>query len=70
VGEADRAVTVLEGVVERGFHPLAILDRDPWLEPLRGHPRMPAVVRRMEEGIAAARAAYAEAGGTALLGDT
>jgi pentatricopeptide repeat protein len=68
VGELDRAVSVLAEVVERGFHPLGILDKDPWLEPLRDHPRMPEVIRRLEEGIAAARTSYTEAGGPALLG--
>ena len=68
IGETDRAVSVLEEVVTRGFHPLGVLSKDPWMEPLADHPRMPEVIRRMEEGIEAARAAYVEAGGPTLLG--
>lgn len=68
IGETDLAVSILDEVADRGFHPLAILDKDPWLEPLRSHPGTPGVIRRMEEGIAAAHASYEEAGGPALLG--
>jgi TolB-like protein len=68
IGAVERAIEVTEEVVERGFYPRTILDRDPWLEPLREHPRAPDLIRRMEEGIAAAHARYVEAGGPALLG--
>jgi TolB-like protein len=68
VGETDRAVSVLEHVVERGFHPRVMLDKDPWLAPLGTHPRMPEVLRRMDDGIDAARTSFTEAGGPALLG--
>jgi hypothetical protein len=68
VESLDLAVSVLREVVARGFHPREMMTADPWMRPLSGHPDLPRILRDMDDGIAAARASFAEAGGPALLG--
>jgi len=67
VGSLDLSVSVLREVVSRGFHPREMMAADPWMRPLDGHPDLPPILRAMDDGIAAARASFAAAGGPALL---
>jgi len=68
VGEVDLAMSVLGEVVERGFLPRRMLERDPWLAPLGAHPGTAELIRRMEERIAAARESFVAADGPRVLG--
>lgn len=68
VGEADPGLALLDRAVGRGFHCVAALRNDPWLEPVRGDARFRAILDAALLGHEAARAAYREAGGEALLG--
>jgi TolB-like protein len=68
VGETDLATEVLRDVVDRGYLPRAAMDCDPWLAPLLAHPDVPALLRRMDAAVEAARTAFEEAGGPDLLG--
>ena len=54
--------------MERGFLPLVMIEKDPWLAPLAEAPEGREIILRMESAIEAARASYVEAGGPALLG--
>ncbi len=68
LGRPARALDILERAVGTGFFVASAFVRDPLLEPLRAEPRFAALVRRAEEGRAAALAAFREAGGDRLLG--
>ena len=49
VEERERAIDMLERVVERGFFCVEAFVRDPWLDPIRRHPRFRLLLRRAEE---------------------
>jgi serine/threonine protein kinase/tetratricopeptide (TPR) repeat protein len=68
VGEVDRALTMLDHVVGRGFYCPAILRGDPWLAPLRAEARFTEVLARADARSAEAAVAFRQAGGEKLLG--
>lgn len=68
VGELDRALALLDRVVQGGYHCPAALTRDPWLDPLRGFPEFVRLVRQAEAGRARAAEGYTRAGGERILG--
>jgi len=68
VGETSMALDVLEDVVARGFYCCSVLERDPWLDSVRGEARFAAVRERAEAGRRAAQEAYVQAGGLEILG--
>jgi tetratricopeptide (TPR) repeat protein len=68
VGEHDLGLEVLASVCARGFCIDRAIERDPWLEPVRGDPRYAKALETARAGREAAAAAYRAAGGDALLG--
>jgi serine/threonine protein kinase/tetratricopeptide (TPR) repeat protein len=68
LGDSERALNMLEAIVERGYFCVGILTRDPWLGSLRAHPRFSATLRRAEERRRQAAAVFQEIGGNRLLG--
>jgi tetratricopeptide (TPR) repeat protein len=68
VGERDRALALLERVVQGGYHCPIALTRDPWLDSLRSSPEFVRLVRQAEAGHARAADAYVRAGGERILG--
>jgi hypothetical protein len=68
VGLHDLWFSILEGVVNRGFHVPSAMRADAWLAPLAGDARFQAQLREADEGHALSLAAYREAGGEDLLG--
>jgi hypothetical protein len=68
VGERDRALALLERVVQGGYHCPIALTRDPWLDSLRSSPEFVRLVRLAEAGHARAADAYVRAGGERILG--
>jgi hypothetical protein len=68
VGENEKALDLLDRVVAGGLYNVTAFAGDPWLEPLRGHPRFEAILERAREGREMSRKAFLEAGGERLLG--
>lgn len=68
VEDIERALELLDRVVETGFFCYPAFTRHPWLEPLRARPEFVAILRKVERRHREARAAFIEAGGEALLG--
>ena len=68
IDEHDRAVNMLERVVERGFFCVPALVRDPWLDPVRSQPPFTTLVRRAEERSRDAEAQLLRLEGGRLLG--
>jgi TolB-like protein/tetratricopeptide (TPR) repeat protein len=68
LGDWDRAVEVLSGVVDRGFFPYETFVRHAWLDPARGREDFKAVLRRAGQRHDRAKAEYSGAGGEGLLG--
>ena len=68
IGEHDRAITMLDRVVERGFYGWPAFLRDPWLDRLRGETRFALVVRRAQERSREAEHAFRLLEGGAVLG--
>jgi serine/threonine protein kinase/tetratricopeptide (TPR) repeat protein len=68
IGEHDRAMTMLDGVVQRGFYVWPAFVRDPWLDPLRGETRFATIVRRAQERSHEAEHVFQLLEGGALLG--
>jgi DNA-binding winged helix-turn-helix (wHTH) protein/tetratricopeptide (TPR) repeat protein len=68
LGECPYALALLERVVTGGFFSFPTLERDPWLECLRTKPAFTKLLRRAEKLHHAARAAFDEHGGDAILG--
>ena len=68
MGDWDRCIEILAGVVDRGFFPYQTFARHAWLDPARDRADFKAVLARARQRQDQARAAYAKAGGEALLG--
>jgi TolB-like protein/predicted Ser/Thr protein kinase/Tfp pilus assembly protein PilF len=68
VGEIDRALGMLAGVVEDGFFCLPALARDPWLDPVRSLPAFAESVRRAEARHRRATISFLSAEGDRVLG--
>ena len=68
LGETDRALDGLQRSVDAGFACFAAMARDPWLDPLRGHPRFAQILRTAEGRHREAAAAFLKAGGNRVLG--
>ena len=68
IGETERALAILERVVQGGFHALATMRPEPRLAPLQGEPRFRDLMRQAEAGHREALQAYERAGGPRLLG--
>jgi len=69
-GEHDKAVALLDNVVDGGFFCLPAFTRDPWLDPVRGHSGFTALVRRAEARHRQAVISFLSAEGDRLLGVT
>jgi len=67
-GEYDRAVTELNRCLDDGFVHYRLLQRDPELEMLRGHPGFPPLLARSADRYRDACLAFADAGGQRLFG--
>jgi serine/threonine protein kinase/tetratricopeptide (TPR) repeat protein len=70
LNEHDRALDMLNRIVERGFYCSSILLRDPWLDPIRGLPRFIEIVGDAEARVREAEAEFRELNGDRLLGLT
>jgi tetratricopeptide (TPR) repeat protein len=68
VNDSDQALEIIEQCVEGGWTCPTPLLRDPWLDPIRGDPRLAKAIERAEEGKRAAQAVFTEHGGEKLLG--
>jgi eukaryotic-like serine/threonine-protein kinase len=68
LGDWDRAVEILSGVVDRGFFPYETFARHAWLDPAREREDFRAVLQRAQRRHERAKAEYAGAGGEGLLG--
>ena len=68
IGDAARALDVLQRAVDGGWFCSATLAREPWLDVVRDEPRFVALVREAEARHGAAAAAFRAAGGDRLLG--
>jgi TolB-like protein len=64
----DRALDLLERVVDTGLHAVRALETNPMLRAIDGAPRFRAIVERMREKQAHAERAFAGADGPRLLG--
>ena len=62
------ALELLERIVKEGFFSYQILQRDPWLDPIRGERRFNAVVARARERSQDAEVEFHRLGGDQLLG--
>ena len=67
-GRQDRGVELLAEAVDRGYFQPFAFSRDPWLDKLRDRADFRAILLRAEQRHQAARAAFVQAGGQALLG--
>jgi serine/threonine protein kinase len=70
MNEEQRALDMLDWVVERGFYCSSILLRDPWLDSIRGRSRFAEVVRRADLRTHEAEADFRRLNGDRLLGLT
>ena len=68
LGETDRALTVLQEAVDRGFSSVDVLQRNPWFDELRSTNRFAKLMRQGETHLLSAREAYQLAKGTEVLG--
>ena len=66
-GDADEALTQLEGVVADGFSCYPVFERDPWLDALRPKPRFTDLLERCASRHAASRRAFEELNGRGVL---
>ena len=66
-GDADEALTQLEGVVADGFLCYPVFERDRWLDALRPKPRFTEVLARCASRNAASRRAFEELTGRGVL---
>ena len=67
-GRGNRAVELLSAAVDGGYFPYDAFNQLTWLEPLRQRDDFLAILRKAKHRHLQARAAFAEAGGAALLG--
>lgn len=68
LGESERALTVLDESMDRGFASLEVLRRNPWFDDLRSTTPFKNLLRRAEARFVAAEELYRFAGGPQLLG--
>jgi len=66
-GDADEALTQLEGVVADGFSCYPVFERDPWLDALRPKPRFTDLLERCASRHAASRRAFEALNGRGVL---
>ena len=66
-GDADEALTQLEGVVADGFSCYPVFERDPWLDALRPKPRFTELLERCASRHATSRRAFEELNGRGVL---
>ena len=66
-GDADEALTQLEGVVADGFSCYPVFERDPWLDALRPKPGFTELLERCASRHAASRRAFEELNGRGVL---
>ena len=66
-GDADEALTQLEGVVADGFSCYPVFERDPWLDALRPKPRFTELLERCASRHAASRRAFEGLNGRGVL---
>jgi hypothetical protein len=68
LGEQDAALALLDRIIGGGFFCLPVLERDPWLDPLRQTPAFTALLRRAEGLHRAAAEAFENLHGSQFLG--
>ena len=68
LGEIERGLVLVGGVVAKGYHCYTTLMRDSWLDAARTHSRFPPIVRDAEARFRDSRAAYVAANGERILG--
>jgi eukaryotic-like serine/threonine-protein kinase len=66
--EPRRALEVLGETVDQGYCCFPVMERDPWIEPLRAAPEFGAILRRAEQCHQEAIRIFLEAGGESVLG--
>jgi hypothetical protein len=67
-GDSDRAVEILDVVVDRGFYPYQTFASHAWLDALRERQDFKTILQKAEHRHQQAHASFVEAGGEALLG--
>jgi serine/threonine protein kinase/tetratricopeptide (TPR) repeat protein len=70
MGKLDLALSELQRAVAGGYFCAPSLVTDPWLAPLRSHPRFEGIRREAEQRRQSALAAFRNSGGPEILGDT
>jgi len=70
LGEPERALSVLNRVVDTGFACFSMMAGDPWLNPLRTDPQFATILRRCSARHRDAVAAFIQAGGDRVLNVT
>lgn len=68
LGDRDAALGLLERAIDGGFACLSTLERDPWLDPLRGRPAFTTLLRRVEKIHRSAETAFINLHGPQFLG--
>jgi serine/threonine protein kinase len=68
IDDHDRALNMLDRVIDGGFFCPTVMLRDPWLDSLRGHARFNEIVARAEERSRDAEAEFRRLGGDRMLG--
>lgn len=70
IGDTERALQQVKASVDSGFFCYPVLARDPWLDALRPVPEFAAILQRANTKHRNAAAAFAQAGGDAIVGTT
>jgi serine/threonine protein kinase len=68
LGEQDWALETLSRAINHGFFCYAAMERDPWLDSLRGRSEFTTLLRQAQQLQREAAAAFVSAGGESLLG--
>jgi serine/threonine protein kinase len=68
LGEPQACLDMLDRVIERGFYCSAIMLRDPWLDPVRGQPRLNDIIKRAEARTHDAASEFIRLNGNRILG--